>query len=58
MDEIRKLIDECYWKQDVDGIPICRGEVLPCDSVIDKGKCPILQEYFKHEKEQMRKESE
>ena len=48
-DEIKNLITDCYWKQDIDGIPICRGMVLPCEKVIDNGQCDTLIEYFAKE---------
>lgn len=51
MDEINKLINECYWRQDACGIPICRGSVLPCQKTIDNGECDTLKEYFKKERE-------
>ena len=50
MTEIEKIINDCHWKQDADGIPICRGMVLPCEKVIDKGQCDVLKEYFSKEK--------
>ena len=51
MTEIEKVITECHWKQDADGIPICRLMVLPCEKVIDKGQCDTLREYFAKERE-------
>lgn len=51
MDEIKKIIEGCKWKQEMCGVSICRGSVLPCSKVIEKGECDVLKEYFKNKEE-------
>lgn len=47
IDEVNNLIENCEWLQHMAGVPICRGEVAPCNNVIHSGKCDILKQYFK-----------
>lgn len=51
MNEVEKIIEKCYWRKVIHGVPICRGMVLPCMRVIDKGQCDTLIEYSKQERE-------
>ena len=41
--EINKIVKKCIYKT----IEVCSLCVLPCERVIDKGKCPIIIEYMK-----------
>ena len=49
MDEIREQINNCQWRKDICGVPVCTGYVAPCEKIIDEGKCDTLKEYFKQE---------
>lgn len=53
MDEINELIEKCEWLQYMTGIPICRGEVAPCNNIIHSGKCPTLKKYFEEKENEL-----
>ena len=57
MDEVNNLIENCEWLQYVAGIPICKGEVAPCNNVIHSGKCTTLKEYFKEKENELEEKS-
>ena len=44
--ELDVVIRNCMWRQDMDGISICKGELAPCLKVIESFKCDTLKEYF------------
>ena len=46
IDEVNNLIENCMWRKDMCGIPVCKGEVAPCNNVIHSGKCDTLKQYF------------
>ena len=50
-EEINDAIKNCIWRQELNGVSICRGEVTPCSNVIDSGKCDTLKELFRGEGE-------
>lgn len=39
---IEKAVEDCYWKIDFAGVPICRGVQLPCCRAIETGKCDAI----------------
>lgn len=58
-EEIDKAISNCYWLSQNRGqgnlIPdICSGECLPCQKVIESGKCETLIELFGRGKDEQR----
>lgn len=46
-EEINDAIKNCIWRQELNGVSICRGEVTPCWHVINKCKCDALKELFR-----------
>ena len=47
--KINEAIESWYWKKDVGGIAICRGQLAPCSKVIDSGQCDTIIEILKKE---------
>lgn len=50
-EEIQKKFDECHFRQEYDGMNICRGMCMPCIRAIDSGQCSMLEDYFSEKKE-------
>lgn len=50
-EEIQKAFDECHFRQEYDGVDICRGMCQPCLITIDTDRCVMLKEYFSKQKE-------
>jgi hypothetical protein len=48
--KIREKIEFCYWRQNFQGIDICRGIVLPCQRAIENGQCDTIADFLKEEK--------
>lgn len=48
-EQIDKAIKDCYWRQEVGGVSVCKGMLTPCSRVIHSGKCDTLIELFKSE---------
>ena len=44
--QIDEAIKNCYWRADLDGVNVCKGELTPCMRVIEKGNCDTLKELF------------
>ncbi|MBR3117687.1 MAG: hypothetical protein IKF29_00455 [Oceanobacillus sp.] len=49
-EDIQKHFNECHFRQEVDGIDVCRGMCWPCDRTIEKGQCSMLTDYFSKQK--------
>lgn len=45
--DIQKAFNECHFRQEYEGIDICRGMCQPCGRTIEKGQCSMLEDYFK-----------
>lgn len=45
-EQIDEAIKNCYWRKDLGGVDVCRGELTPCTRVIEKGNCDTLKELF------------
>ena len=45
-----KAKEKCHWRKEVDGVSVCRGNVLPCALAIEKGVCDALIELFAKER--------
>lgn len=56
--EIQKAFNECDFRQEFDGIDICRGVCEPCGRIIDKGKCKMLADYFSKRKDSKEADNE
>lgn len=39
---VQKAIENCEWRIDSMEIDICKGEILPCEKVINDGKCETI----------------
>lgn len=48
-EQIEKAVEDCYWKVDFAGIPICRGMQLPCSRAIETGKCDTIAKIIREE---------
>lgn len=44
---IDDAIKNCIWRQELNGVSICKGEVTPCWHVINNVKCDTLKELFR-----------
>ena len=49
--DIQETIDNCYWRADLDGVNVCKGELTPCMRVIEKGNCDTLKKLFAESEE-------
>lgn len=49
--EIQKEFNECHFRQEYDGVDVCRGMCAPCSRVIESGQCEMLADYFSKRKE-------
>ena len=48
-EKIKKAIKNCYWRQEFEGVDICRGMVLPCSRIIEKGQCDTIAKIIREE---------
>lgn len=48
--DIQKAIIECFWRKDIGGVYICRGDIVPCTKHIKEGKCDMLKRLFAEER--------
>ena len=54
---LHEAVKKCKWRQDFNGIPICAGDVAPCQHQIESGQCTTLLELVaKHKKETTKEE--
>jgi hypothetical protein len=44
--DIQTAFNECHFRQEYDGVDICRGMCQPCKRTIENGQCSMLVEYF------------
>ena len=55
MEITQEMIDDaiknCIWREEVQDVYICKGEVAPCSNVIDKGKCDTFKTLFRGDEE-------
>lgn len=49
--DMQKEFNECHFRQEFDGLDICRGMCGPCTRIIESGKCSMLTDYFSKRKE-------
>ena len=45
-EEMQKEFNECHFRQEYDGVDVCRGWCTPCMRIIESGKCSMLEDYF------------
>lgn len=48
--KVIKAINECFWRKDIGGVYICRGDIVPCMKHIEEGKCDTLKRLFAEER--------
>lgn len=49
---LKELLEECEWKQEMDGTTICSGMLGVCSHIIDSKQCPVCIHFFKQLKEE------
>lgn len=49
--DIQKEFNECHFRQEYDGVDVCRGMCMPCERTIESGQCQMLVDYFSKMKE-------
>lgn len=49
--EIQRAFNECHFRQEFDGVDVCRGMCQPCGRTIENGQCTMLSDYFSKRKE-------
>lgn len=42
--DIENAISECYWRKEVAKVSVCAVNCIPCEIVINSGKCDALRE--------------
>jgi hypothetical protein len=50
--DIEKAISECYWRKEVAKVSFCAANCIPCEIVINSGKCEALRELVNKAAEQ------
>ena len=45
-EQIDEAIKNCFWRKDMGGVDVCRGDLTPCMRVIEKGNCDTLKKLF------------
>lgn len=50
VEKINEIIKDCDFR--VPSCGVCRLELLPCERVLDLGKCPEIIRYLKNENKQ------
>ncbi len=41
-EQVRDAIQNCHWRDDNMGVPVCIGMCQPCQSTIESGQCDTL----------------
>ena len=44
--DIQEAIDKCFWRQNINGVWVCGGDIVPCEKHIYDGRCPTPIELF------------
>lgn len=43
---INEAVDNCMWRQNVGGVIVCSGDIVPCYKHINDGRCDTLKKLF------------
>lgn len=48
--DIQEAIKNCFWREVINGVYVCTGDIVPCEKHIYDGKCSTLIELFANER--------
>ena len=48
--DIQEAIKNCFWREVINGVYVCTGDIVPCEKHIYDGKCPTLIELYAKER--------